>query len=106
MQRLQPLSVDKSPIKPTESNPRGVKVFFGKQSKVFKNKPFKAPRLYSPKQTCSEPMSIKTKSRYTNADVAGAKRQSEGMMTLKTKDVSDPDKKHDDPLVIIEEDTT
>lgn len=103
---IQPLSVDKSPIKPTESKPSDVKVFFGKQPKVCKNKPFKALGLSSPKPTCSELVSIKAKSRYKNADVAGAKRQSERLRTLKTKVVSGPGKKPDDPLVITEEDTT
>ncbi|KAI5418497.1 hypothetical protein KIW84_042934 [Lathyrus oleraceus] len=39
---IQPLSVEKSHIKPTESKSGGVKVLFGKQPKVYKNKPFKA----------------------------------------------------------------
>ncbi|KAI5428840.1 hypothetical protein KIW84_033731 [Lathyrus oleraceus] len=100
---IQPLSVNKSPIKPTESKPSGVNVFFGKQPKVFKNKPFKAPQLSSPKPTCSEPVSIRTKNRYKNVDVVGAKRQSERPKTLKTKDVSGHSKKPNDPLVITEE---
>lgn len=103
---IQPLSVDKSPIKPTKSKPSGVKVFFGKQPKVCKNKPFKAPLLSSPKPTCNEPVSIKTKSMYKNADVVGAKRQSERLRTLKVKNVFGPGKKLNDPLVITKEDTT
>lgn len=57
---IQSLSVNKSSIKPSESKSSGVKVFFGKQPKVCKNKPFKLLGLSSPKPSCSEPVSIKT----------------------------------------------
>ncbi|CAI8595271.1 unnamed protein product [Vicia faba] len=57
---IQPLSVDTSPINPSESKSSGVRVFFGKKPKVCKNKPFKPRGLYSPKPSCSEPESIKT----------------------------------------------